>query len=76
MARLDEQRKKDLEPERMAYAIERLMEKGVEPFIIDGREIQFTWKYEIVKLFVYTGWHTGKSIKDGRGIEKLLNQLK
>ena len=31
---------------------------------------------EKVKFFPYSGWHTGKSIKDGRGIENLLKQLK
>jgi hypothetical protein len=34
------------------------------------------FKNELVKFFPYSGWHTGKSIVDGRGIKKLLAQLK
>lgn len=29
-----------------------------------------------VMHYPFTGWHTGKSIKDGRGIQNLLKQLK
>jgi hypothetical protein len=45
-------------------------------YIADETTICFTYDGHQVKFFPYSGWHTGKSIKDGRGIEKLLAQLK
>lgn len=74
--RLNQQRQNNLEPKRMEYAIEKLIEMGYSPIKQDGKKLSFTFKGEVVTLFPYSGWHTGKTIKDGRGIEKLLNQLK
>lgn len=74
--RLDIERQKELEPKRFAYAIEKLQELGL--IITDqvkGR-IQFEFKGEIVTFYPYSGWFTGKTVKDGRGIELLLKQLK
>lgn len=31
---------------------------------------------EIVHFYPYSGWHTGKSINDGRGWNNLYNQIK
>lgn len=67
--------KKELEPERMDYAVYKL-DSLVRIEYISDNEIQFYWKDELVKFFPYTGWHSGKSIKDGRGIHRLLKQLK
>lgn len=63
-------------PKRMRYAVEKLTELGVEIEFQNSTELHFTWKGERVRLFVYTGWFTGKTIKDGRGINNLLRQLK
>jgi len=41
----------------------------------DEHKLQFSFKDEIVTLYPYSGWHTGKSITDGRGINKLLTQI-
>ena len=38
--------------------------------------IEFLHNGATIKLFPYTGWHTGKTIKDGRGVRNLLKQLK
>lgn len=38
--------------------------------------IEFEYKGHIVKYFPYSGWATGKTIKDGRGLMNLINQLK
>lgn len=75
--RLDQEREKELEPKRMEYAIGALHAAGIKSiFAITDKCLQFEYKGETVKLFPYSGWHTGKSIKDGRGIEKLLKQIK
>lgn len=76
MSRLDKERKNQLEPKRMSYAIEKLSELGVFVEKKDETTLRFWWKNEIVTYYPYSGWHTGKSIIDGRGIDNLLNQLK
>jgi hypothetical protein len=75
--RLDIEKQNRLEPERMDYAIGQLHSKGIlSVFISKPNCIEFEFKGEKVKFFPYSGWHTGKSIKDGRGIDNLLKQLK
>lgn len=75
MARLDIERQKKLEPERIKWAKKKIQELGFDITFECETRIEFEFKGETVKLFPYSGWHTGKSIKDGRGIQKLLNQL-
>jgi hypothetical protein len=77
MARLDTERQSKLEPKRMEYAIGQLHAAGIQSiFCPTDKNIEFDFKGEKVTLFPYSGWHTGGSIKDGRGLQKLLNQLK
>ena len=42
----------------------------------DCKSLTFTFKNQTVILFPYTGWHTGMTLKDGRGLKNLLKQLK
>jgi hypothetical protein len=74
--RLDQDKQKVLEPQRMDYAVEKLAELGIIATRLTNSELEFEWKGNVIKLFPYSGWHTGKGIKDGRGIDKLLKQLK
>lgn len=76
MGRLDEERQNELEPKRMEYAIEQLTKLGYTPTYVDKTRIEFGYMDAKVTLFPYSGWHTGKTIKDGRGLKKLLEQLK
>jgi hypothetical protein len=74
--RLDKEREKELQPQRLEYAKKRITELGYQiTFEVDTR-IDFIFKGETVKFFPYSGWHTGKSIVDGRGINNLLKQIK
>lgn len=73
--RLDKEREKELEPKRYEYAIKMLIEFGYEPKGHEGKTIIFYFKNKIVTLWVYSGWHSGKTIKAGRGIQKLLKQI-
>lgn len=75
MKRLNEERHKELEPRRMQYAKKQLDAIGIN-YICDEKKIQFIYKGKLITLFPFTGWFTGKSIKDGRGINNLLIQLK
>jgi hypothetical protein len=76
MARLDTDRQKELEPQRMQYARKAIESLGYTIAFESETEIRFRFEGAIVKLFPYSGWHTGSTIIDGRGIEKLLKQIK
>lgn len=75
MARLDKERQQELEPQRINFAVQKLSEIGIEVTSKDSTKITFDWKGNKITFFPYSGWHTGKGIKDGRGINNLLKQL-
>lgn len=74
--RLDKELEAKLQPIRMNTALVELDKVGILEFFTDETTIRFTHKGETVTYFPYSGWATGKSIKDGRGLQKLLRQLK
>jgi hypothetical protein len=79
MSRLDKDREARLQPKRMQFAIDELLkldtlDSGIEK--VNETQIRFIYKGERVTYYPYSGWAVGKSIKDGRGIDNLLNQLK
>lgn len=76
MPRLNQQRQQELEPERIEHAIRVIEHTGCRVHYRSGTEIRFKFKGQEVRLFPYSGWHSGKSITDGRGIDKLLKQIK
>lgn len=76
MARLDKERQILKEPTRLIFAKNAIENLGYQIIFESEKELHFIFKKERVVLFPYTGWHTGKSIKDGRGITNLLNQIK
>lgn len=75
-SRLGQERQIRLEPQRMEYAKKEITDLGCDIFEETETLLKFKFNGGIVTLFVYTGWHTGKTIKDGRGIEKLVKQIK
>jgi hypothetical protein len=74
--RLDQEREEKLQPMRMEYAIQKLTGLGFEVDKLSETAIAFEHKGAMVTFYPYSGWATGKSIKDGRGIDNLLKQLK
>ena len=76
MARLDIERQIELEPKRIDYAKNKLKELGFGLIHENSRMIKFIYKDAVITFYPYSGWHTGKTIKDGRGIDNLLKQLK
>jgi hypothetical protein len=74
--RLDKDREIELNPKRMAFAKNVITHLGYEITFESEKELRFIFKGETVYCFPFTGWHTGKSITDGRGIQKLINQIK
>jgi hypothetical protein len=75
MSRLNIERQRALEPERIDNAIKSIEDLGIPVQYEDKTKIGFIFKRYMVWFFPYSGWHTGKSIKDGRGLQNLLNQL-
>jgi len=73
--KISEVLRKELQPKRMQYAINMIEKAGCEITFQDDKEIVFQYQDERVNFFPYTGWATGKSIKDGRGIDNLIKQL-
>lgn len=75
-SRLNQEREKELKPIRHDYAYQKLTELGIEDIEESEYAIKFLHKGHFVTFFPYSGWHTGKTIKDGRGLDNLLKQLK
>lgn len=76
MPRLDIKRQQELEPKRMQHAVQTLSANGMKIINKDNTKVQFMFAGKLVTFFPYSGWFSGKSIVDGRGIEKLIKQLK
>jgi len=74
--RLDQQREAKLQPERINKALVALDKAGILEFDVNDTTIKFEYKGQTVTYYPYSGWAAGKSIKDGRGLQNLLNQLK
>jgi len=75
MPRLDKVREAELTPVRKEFAKNVLRKMGYSISYEDDVKIKFIFKGEPVTFFAYSGWYTGKTIKDGRGFQNLLNQL-
>lgn len=76
MARLNQERQQRLEPKRMNAAVQSITNLGFSIEKKTSTFLQFVYNGSTITYFVYSGWATGKSIKDGRGLDNLLNQLK
>lgn len=76
MPRLDKERQAQLEPKRINQALDVINGLGLKVTSVSKTEIKFIFKEHTVTFFPYSGWHTGKTIVDGRGWQKLYNQIK
>ena len=68
--------KRELEQKRMEYGEWQIIEAGYDVSKINRSKLQFEFKEETVYYFPYTGWFSGKSVRDGRGIKNLIKQIK
>lgn len=73
--RLDKERQERLEPQRLEAAKQAIQEKGYTVVELSNTTISFEFKNCLVLFYPYSGWATGKTIKDGRGLKNLLNQI-
>ena len=69
------ERQQELQPGRVDYARTRLEALGYCVTEIDATTLQFTFRGSPVTLYPYSGWFTGRTVTDGRGIKNLLKQI-
>lgn len=74
--RLNKERESTLQPKRINHATEEITALGFVITKTTSTYIQFVFKKQTVTFYPYSGWASGKGIKDGRGLENLLKQLK
>lgn len=73
---LRKKRRANKEGCRMDFAIKQLTELGYKVTTEQNHAISIIFKGERVMVYPYTGWFTGKTVKDGRGIKNLLKLIK
>lgn len=73
--RLNQEREKYLQPLRVQVAKTAIEKLGLIVVHEDNTKIVFWYKGSPIQFYPYSGWHTGKTIKDGRGLQNLLKQL-
>lgn len=73
---LRKERRANKEGGRIDYAIKQITGIGYAVAMEGNNAISFTFKGERVMVYPYTGWFTGKTVKDRRGINNLLKQIK
>ena len=76
MARLDKERELKLLPIRETAAIKQIKALGHTIISNSTTDIKFLFKGNVITYFYYSGWASGKGIKDGRGLQQLLIQIK
>jgi len=73
--RLDQKSEAELQPLRIKYAKEQLLKRNLKIISEDNVKIIFEFKGKPITIYPYSGWHTGRTVVDGRGIDKLLKQI-
>ena len=76
MGRLNIERQRELEPKRVQGCAQTLRELGYNPVIVNDVKIEFVYQDAVISFWPYSGWHSGKGIKAGRGFKELVNKLK
>ena len=65
------------EPGRWEYVLKTLRELNFKPEEdLENKCIRFSYNGNIITVWPYKGWFSGKGVKDGRGIAKLLKQIR
>lgn len=75
-----EERRKSLEPSRVQYATDLLIEAWYAVAWDEREKAIYIYKSNdrknhIAKLYPYKGWWTGKGIGSGRGVHELIKKL-
>ena len=75
MARLNLERQKKIEPQRMDFAKQEIEALGYVVTQFGNTRLEFEFKGHTVRFYPYSGWASGASIIDGRGFLELYNQI-
>ena len=67
--------KAKIQKKKLEYAKYRLEENGIDIVAQSEYQIQFFFQGHKVYFFPRSGWHSGSTIIDGRGLNNLLKQL-
>lgn len=73
--RLNIDRQIKIEPNRFEYAKKKIESLGFKVTVLDEHCFEFMFNNKKVKFWPYSGWATGQTITDGRGLSKLIRQL-
>lgn len=73
--RLNKEREEKLQPKRIKMAIDSLTQMGKTIISTDATTIWFMHDSNTITYYPYSGWFTGKGIKDGRGWSNLEKQI-
>ncbi len=76
LARQNIVRQRELEPTRIDFAKRQIERAGFKITFESDKKLCFMFKDKEVSFFPYSGWASGASIEDGRGIKNLIKQLK
>lgn len=64
------------EDSRIKFAKSELEKRGYKvTHDVANKCLIFEYKSNTIRFYPYTGWFTGKGIKDGRGLQTLLKRL-
>ena len=68
-------KRSELITERMTHAKRKIGQAGYAYLCPDDLTITFRYNCETVRFYPFTGWFTGKTVRDGRGLQNLLKQI-
>ena len=73
--RLNQEREKRLQPDRIKEAKYQIGRLGFVINFEDDTTIKFQYRGNIITFYPYSGWFSGKGIRDGRGLQNLISQI-
>ena len=62
--------------QKFEYAEMCILDTGCDIIRKDESKIVFLYNYQTIFYYPFKEWATGKGIKDGRGLNNLLKQIK
>lgn len=74
-SRLDQEREEKLQPIRTKSCKTKLEKLGYAVSQSGNTRLEFIFEGSKIMFWPYSGWHSGKTIKDGRGFKNLLKQV-
>ena len=70
------ERRAQKQPLRLEYAKKQIEVLGFKVFDENQSSFKFEFKGHTIIFYPFTGWASGKTIKDGHGLATLIKQLK